>query len=74
MLGNPYPLDDPKDDAKRRDVIEQYRVWFLQEVERDEAFREAVQAVRGKDLGCWCAPRACHGDVIIEWLDEHPQQ
>ena len=72
MLGNPYPLDDPKDDEKRREVIEQYRVWFLQQVEHDEAFRDAVEAVRGRDLGCWCAPRACHADVIIEWLDEHP--
>jgi hypothetical protein len=47
-------------------------VWFLERVENEPEFREAVEAVRGRDLGCWCAPRACHGDVILEWLEEHP--
>ena len=74
VLGNPFPLDDPKDPLKRAAVIEEYRAWFLERVENDDAFRAAVQAVRGCDLGCWCAPRACHGDVILEWLEEHPAQ
>jgi hypothetical protein len=74
VLGNPFPLDDPKDQEKREHVIEQYRTWFLEKVGTDHAFRDAVEAVRGRDLGCWCAPRACHGDVIIAWLDEHPEQ
>jgi hypothetical protein len=74
VLGNPFPLDDPKDAEKRALVIEQYRVWFLERVENDDSFRAAVEAVRGRDLGCWCVPRACHGDVILEWLEEHPEQ
>ena len=24
------------------------------------------QELRGKVLGCWCAPKACHGDVLLE--------
>ena len=26
--------------------------------------------LRGKTLGCWCAPEACHGDVLIKLLKE----
>lgn len=24
--------------------------------------------LRGKTLGCWCKPLACHGDVLIELI------
>lgn len=27
---------------------------------------EAVRELRGKDLVCWCAPLACHADVLLE--------
>jgi len=30
-----------------------------------------LEKLRGKILGCWCKPKACHGDVIIELLDEN---
>jgi hypothetical protein len=25
----------------------------------------ALDELRGRDLICWCAPLACHGDVLI---------
>jgi hypothetical protein len=24
-----------------------------------------LHELRGKVLGCWCAPNACHGDVLV---------
>ena len=29
-----------------------------------------LRALRGKRLGCWCAPKPCHGDVLIKLLLE----
>ena len=26
----------------------------------------ALPELRGKILGCWCAPKVCHGDVLVE--------
>ncbi|MHB8407806.1 MAG: DUF4326 domain-containing protein [Acidiferrobacterales bacterium] len=26
----------------------------------------ALGELRGKVLGCWCSPQACHGDVLEE--------
>ena len=26
-------------------------------------------SLRGKKLGCWCKPDPCHGDVIIDYLN-----
>lgn len=25
-----------------------------------------IPTLRGKRLGCWCAPHACHGDILAE--------
>lgn len=30
---------------------------------------EAVNDLQGKTLGCWCKPKACHGDVIVSWIE-----
>ena len=27
---------------------------------------EIKENLAGKDLYCWCAPKECHGDVILE--------
>lgn len=34
-------------------------------------WREIVRReLRGKVLGCWCSPLACHGDVLAEIANE----
>lgn len=65
-FGNPFRLTT---DASRASVLEQYRIWFLQRVATDREFRRRVLELRGKTLGCFCKPRACHGDVIAAWVD-----
>ncbi len=30
------------------------------------ALREKLPELKGKILGCWCAPEACHGDILAE--------
>ena len=27
--------------------------------------------LKGKSLGCWCKPEACHGDVLVRLLAEY---
>lgn len=68
--GNPFHLDDPKDDVKRAAVLVKYREW----IGYNPDFRRFVRAtLAGKSLGCWCAPRACHGDVLCEVAND-PRQ
>lgn len=36
-------------------------------IRRDPALMErARRELRGKDLGCWCAPARCHADTLLE--------
>lgn len=64
-LGNPYPVSD----YSREESIQNYREDFLARIHQDEQFREAVEDLRGLTLACWCAPKPCHGDVILEYLN-----
>jgi hypothetical protein len=65
QFGNPFVIGK---DGTRAEVIEKFRQWFMSRIAKDEQFKNAVQALNGKVLGCWCAPARCHGDVITEWL------
>jgi Domain of unknown function (DUF4326) len=58
--GNPFKL--PKD-GSRAEVIAMYRVWLCNQPGLVDAARREL---RGCDLVCWCAPAACHGDVLLE--------
>lgn len=68
-FGNPFILHDTNDDVERAEVIRKYREYFYKRIENEPAFKEAVLALRGKRLACFCAPKACHGDVIVEYLE-----
>lgn len=58
--GNPFILDV---DGSRKKVIRLYREWLLAQPELVAA---AKKELAGKDLLCWCSPKACHGDVLLE--------
>ena len=64
-FGNPFHIGV---DGSRKDVIERYREWFHGRIKRDKQFRRDVLQLLGHDLVCWCAPKPCHGQVIIDWL------
>ncbi len=57
--GNPFVIGR---DGSRAEVIAKYRAWLASQRE----LLDALDELRGKDLVCWCAPQACHGDVLIE--------
>jgi len=66
MYGNPYIIGI---DGSREEVIEKYKKYFYDRIEYDEDFKKGVLNLRDKRLACFCYPKQCHGDVIIEYLD-----
>ena len=58
--GNPFVIGR---DGGRDEVIARYRAWLEARPHLVEAARREL---RGKVLACWCAPKACHGDVLLE--------
>lgn len=59
--GNPFRLGRDGDRAR---VVQLYREWLWEEVQAGRVGLHALAALHGKDLGCWCAPRQCHADVL----------
>jgi hypothetical protein len=62
-FGNPFPHEDPKV------AIESFRQFFNVCMVEDPIYRARVVELRGKRLGCFCKPKPCHGDVIVEWIE-----
>lgn len=56
--GNPFEMPQ---DGNRETVIENYRDHYLP---HKPSLIERVGELRGKVLGCWCAPAPCHGDAL----------
>jgi hypothetical protein len=50
----------------RSEVIEKYKNWILDQPE----LMDKILELKGKRLACWCAPRACHGDVLIDLVKQ----
>jgi len=60
--GNPFVIGK---DGTREQVIAKYREWIMSPDNR-HMVEYAKATLTGKRLGCWCAPKACHGDVLAE--------
>ncbi|KKN79979.1 hypothetical protein LCGC14_0334870 [marine sediment metagenome] len=51
--------------ASRKEAIVRYEEWLATQPE----LMAALPELRGKILGCWCAPQPCHGDVLARLAD-----
>lgn len=60
---NPYKIGV---DGDRDTVINKYRQYIIERIKEDEGFRQRAMKLKGKTLGCWCKPEACHGDSLLD--------
>ena len=67
-FGNPFYLYT---EALREVTLQKYRDYFYKRIEDDLEFHRRIEELRGKNLVCFCAPKQCHGDIILEWLNNH---
>ncbi len=65
-FGNPFHLGPGE---KRGATIERYKLYFHSRLDADPQFKQRVLDLKGKTLGCFCKPHACHGDIIAEYLN-----
>ena len=57
--GNPFEIGR---DGTREEVIAKYREYILN---KPELLEQIPLELKGKTLGCFCKPKACHGDVLV---------
>jgi hypothetical protein len=78
-VGRPSPLGNPfamQGDATRAQVIRDYEDWLAEQLldPSSPASREIhrlAALARKQDLClvCWCAPKACHADIIKRTIE-----
>ena len=52
-------------DGTRAEVIAKYGSWIITQLDLVMALGE----LKDKRLGCWCHPKACHGDVLANLVN-----
>lgn len=50
----------------RQEAIEKYREYLS----NNKELLESLDELEGKILGCYCKPKSCHGDVLLEFLSK----
>lgn len=51
--------------GSRQQAIAAFEDWLLNSPDEKAVWmREHLDDLRGKVLGCWCAPQQCHGEVL----------
>lgn len=69
--GNPFThIKDRETKAEfvvntRDEALKKYREWILNKPELLNSLHELT----GKRLGCFCKPKSCHGDILVELIN-----
>jgi hypothetical protein len=63
VWGNPYRVGV---DGTRDEVIEKYRIYVI----NNREIMSRLCELRGKRLGCSCKPKRCHGDILVELIQQ----
>jgi len=51
----------------REEAIERFKEYIL----GNQRLMSDLHELEGKILGCWCSPKKCHGDVLVELVSKH---
>lgn len=64
-FGNPFEMDK---DGDRDEVCDNYEQHYLP---FKPSIHKQLYKLKGKALGCWCAPLRCHCDTLIQLINEN---
>ena len=70
---NPHKVADASAEARGRAVAayeSDLRKRLAAGTAAADGLRASLRALKGKLLGCWCAPLPCHGDVLTRLIEE----
>ncbi len=65
---NPFKVGK---DGTREEVIQKFRGYMEARLKDNPDLVKELVALKGKNLGCWCAPEPCHADVLMELIQKY---
>lgn len=72
-----YPKEDSKfanpfkvgRDGTLDDILIKYERHLRKELVDGIISKEDITNLSGKNLGCWCKPNPCHGDILLKYIN-----
>ena len=52
-------------DSERKDIVVKYEKYARKTFKFSD-----LEELRGKNIGCWCHPKECHGDILVQLFKE----
>jgi hypothetical protein len=64
---NPFKVGK---DGNREEVIEKYENYITEKIQLEPELKIRLIEMKNKNLGCWCYPEKCHGDILIDIINK----
>lgn len=65
---NPFKVKKgDKSAAGLNKILKQYETYIRNKIETENLQPELMK-LAGKNLGCWCKPKRCHGDILVKLI------
>ncbi len=68
IFGNPYDYNQLG--ITRDEACELFIPYFKKKLTNPD-FYAKVLALKGKILGCWCVPKRCHVQTIVDFIENN---
>lgn len=68
IFANPFKINK---NCSRQESLKKYKFYILNKIENENYFLDELLSLKGKNLGCWCKPEDCHGDILTEIINKY---
>lgn len=68
VFSNPFKIGR---DGDRNDVLDKYREYIVEKLDKESSLKDELLRLKGKNLGCWCAPEPCHANILLELIEKY---
>lgn len=65
IFANPYKVGK---DGDIDEVLYKYKKYIKNKIKENP---EILEEIKNKNLGCWCHPNKCHGDILKKILKKY---
>lgn len=66
-FANPFKINK---NMTRDTILDKYEIYIKNKIKNDENLKKKLMRLKNKNLGCWCKPEKCHGDILINIINE----
>jgi hypothetical protein len=68
IFSNPFKIGR---DGNRNEVLDKYKDYIIKKLDNDINFKNELMKLKNKNLGCWCSPDPCHGNILLDLISKY---